>query len=459
MRTMTLWRGLALLPLALAASCGRESRPAGGPPNVVFFVGGGFGSGAWAVGRALGIAQGQHLVLDDAPYLGFLDTRSQDALVTDSAAAATEWATGRPGKNRVIGSTPAAPLPNLFERQASAGRGAGFITTTRVTHATPAPFYARTRDRGDEQAIAAQLVEAMPTVAIGGGRSEFLPKAAGGRRTDGRDLLREARDKGIAVLDSLVTPLPKEKKVLLLLADSNLPHDVGAPQPDLAELVVAAIRRLSAQGDGWFLLVEEGRIDHAGHDHDGPTLARDVLRLDRAVMAALREVNLKRTLVVVTADHGTGNPNLHERAHPESLDVVTQTVEDMAARIFDGKPWKGTPAALQAKALPILMKGARHAGLTSTDVDLLLTAPDDGDRTAVLGTAISRRFGIVFMPIEDRFTSKRLGGQTGDPVPVRAWGVRASEVHGVRDHAAMGRWLADVLRLPVTPAPKSTPAK
>ncbi|MFN8176980.1 MAG: alkaline phosphatase [bacterium] len=452
----------ALLPaivLVLVAACAREAPRPGttaAPPNVILFVGEGFGPGAWAIGRAFAAAHGERLVLDGAEHLGFLEPRSADRSVTDPAAAATGWATGRLAKNGAIGEIGEggkSPPPNLFERLADAGRPRGLITTARVTSAIPAPFYARTAVRDDAAAIAAQLIAAMPTLAIGGGRLEFLPDSAAGVRSDGRDLLQEARARGVTVLDSLVAPLPHDHKVLLLLAPSQLPHEIDRKGgPELASLVVAAIRRLSADGPGWFLLVDEGRIDQAARDHDGPALARDVIRLDRAVRAALREVDLKRTLVVAAADRATGNPNLGEGARPDSLDVVSQSVEEMGKRLFDGKPWRGTPAALQAKALPILVEGARHAGLGAGDVDRLLSAPTQEDRDAALGTAISRRFGVVFLAYDDQLSSKSGHGPTGEPVAVRAWGVRSSEVHGVHDHAEFGRWLADVLRLPVAPA-------
>jgi alkaline phosphatase len=449
------WR---LLPavFVLVAACGREAPRPGAtvaPPNVVLFIGDGFGQGAWAIGRAFAAAHGDKLVLDGAERVGFLEPRSADRSVTDAAAAASAWSTGRLAKNGAVGEEGKSPPPNLFERLADAGRPRGLITTARVTGAVPARFYARPTGRDDEAAIAAQLIAAMPTLAIGGGRQEFLPDSTGGGRSDERDLLQEARERGVAVLDSLVVPLPTGHKVLLLLAPSSLPHEIDRTSgPELASLVVAAIRRLSADGPGWFLLVDEGRIESAAHDHDGPALARDVIRFDRAVRAALREVDLKRTLVVATADRATGNPNLGETARPESLDVVSMSVEEMGKRIFDGKPWRRTPAALQEKALPVLVEGARHAGLTARDVDRLLTAPSQDDRNAALGTAISRRFGIVFLAYDDQLSPLSGHGPTGEPVTVRAWGVRAGEVRGVRDHAEFGRWLADVLRLPVTSA-------
>jgi alkaline phosphatase len=261
--------------------------------------------------------------------------------------------------------------------------------------------------------------------------------------------LRESVSRGVAVFDSLAAPLPPGRKSLLLLARAELPHEIDrSTGPDLESLVVATIRRLAADGPGWFLVVDEARIEQAAAAHDGPALARDVLRLDRAVRAALRQVDLKRTLVVAVADRATANPNLDESARPESLDVVSRSVEEMGKRIFDGKPWKGTPRGLQDKALPILVDGAHHAGLTNRDVDRLLTARTQEERDAALGTAISRRFGIVFMAGDEGFASKVPHGHTAEPVLVRAWGVRAAEVHDIHDHAELGRWLADVLRLP-----------
>jgi alkaline phosphatase len=447
---------LAVL-LALIAGCARvpekRAAPSSAARNVVFFVGDGFGIGAWSVGRAYAKAAGQEVVLDRAEHVGLLETRCEDALVTDSAAAATAWATGRPGRFEVVGLEGA---PNLFERLAKEKRAHGFLTTTRVTHATPAPFFARVEDREQEAAVAEQLVANFPTIVAGGGRLEFLPASAGGRRKDGRDLLAELEAKGVEVLARADQPLPAGRKVFLLLADSHMDHEIDRKeQPDLAELVVLALRRLRGEPPGWFLLVEEGLIDHAAHSQDAPTLARDVVRLDRAVAAALKEADLGTTTLIVTGDHATGNPNLHERARPESLDVVSMSVERMSRRIFEGKAWRGTPAALEAKSLPVLAEGARHTGLRPVDLDRLLTAKDEYERRVALGIAISRRFGISFLAWEDRIDSPATDGHTGDLVPAFAWGARAAEIVAVRDHAALGRWIAALLGLPETAPPRA----
>jgi alkaline phosphatase len=446
-----------LLAAALLVGCESPLPPAPPPPppppNVVFFVGDGFGVGAWSLGREAGRQHGVTSVLDDAPTVGFLETRCADFLVTDSAAAATAWSVGKLGPRFAIGSQETPPLPSLFERLRAAGRAYGFVTTTRVTHGTPAPFYARAADRyesGSEEEVAEQLLANMPDVAIGGGRDNFAGKGAGGMRADGRNLMEEAREAGIAVVEEWATPLPTDRPVLALLASSHLPHELDREpdQPDLPELVLAALDRLEAETRPYFLLVEAGRIDQACHDHDGPGVAANVLRLDRAVRAVLERVDPARTLVVVTADHTTDSPTWHETAHPESLDIVSMSVELMERKIFGGHAWKGTPRALEEKALPVLDAGAHQTGLTAEDLDRLVTGKNHYDRATALGKAISRRFGISFLSYRDHLSSSEVHGHTGDPVPLRAWGVRSAEVAGIRDHAEFGRWLRGVMELP-----------
>jgi alkaline phosphatase len=443
--------------LLLLAACAREAAktpPASpaGPPSVVLMVGDGMGIGAWSLARTVAELDGEELVMDAAEASGFLDPRAADDRVTDSAAAATSWATGRAARRFRVGF-PGEDVRNLFERLERAERPHGFVTTARVTHGTLAPFYARAEDRDDEDAIAVQLVEWLPDVAIGGGARHFQG-APGGRRRDRRDLLAEAQRDGAAVLRAMEDPLPSDRPVLALLAPSHLPHELdrGADDPALADLAAAAVRRLRAAGRPYFLLVEGARIDHSGHDHDGAGLVRDTIGFDRAVRAVLGAVDPARTLVIVAADHETANPTLLEGAHPESLDVVTRSVEAMEESIFGGEAWPGGPESLEERALEVVDEGARHTGLAASDLDRLLRARDGYERRTALGNALSRRFGIAFLDYGDHLASGATHGHTGDLVPVHAWGVRAGEVRGVRTHAELGAWLVDVLELDRTAA-------
>jgi alkaline phosphatase len=262
------------------------------------------------------------------------------------------------------------------------------------------------------------------------------------------------------VLREWSEPLPGDRPVLAVLAPSHLPHELdrGADDPALEDLAVAAIRRLDQTGKPWFLLVEGARIDHSGHDHDGAGLVRDTIGFDRAIRAVLGAVDRERTLVIAAADHETANPTLLEFAHPESLDVVTASVEAMEERIFAGEAWPGSPEALEEHALPVLDEGAAHTGLASSDLDRLLRAKNVYERRTAVGNALSRRFGIAFIDYRDHLASDQAHGHTGDLVPVRAWGARAGEVRGIRTHAELGTWIADVLELPAArpEAPSST---
>ncbi|MDP6528311.1 MAG: alkaline phosphatase [Gemmatimonadota bacterium] len=439
---------LMLLILASCAGFSGESDVPGRPPNVVLLVGDGFGVGAWSLGRAVAEARGESLAFSTAETVGFLDTRPAGARVTDSAAAATAWSLGMLAPVYSIG-IPAGEDSSevLFETLGRAGRACGFVTTARVTHATPGPFYARVDHRGRENDMAAQLVKAGFTVALGGGARHFRGEEAGGRRQDQRDLIAEARVAGVAVVEDLHEALPTDRPVLGLLADSHLPHSLDSSEadPDLAEMCVAAIERLRASGTPWFLLAEEAHVDIACHEHDGAGVAANVLRLDRALRAVLGTVDLDSTLVLVVADHATDSPTLMEYAAPESLSVVTMSVARMEAEIFGGESWEGTPAALEAAALPVIDRGARHTGLRAADLDRLITGESHYDRKTALGGILSGRFGISFIPYEDHLRSTRVHGHTGEPVPVRAWGVRAGEARGIRTHDLFGQWLRDVL--------------
>lgn len=446
-------KAITVAGLLLLAACAREAAkpppaPPPGPPNVVLMVGDGMGMGAWSLARVVAGGAGETLALDGPEAFGFLDPRALDNPVTDSAAAATAWATGRPAPRFRVGF-PGEDAPNLFERLKAAGRACGFVTTARVTDATPAPFYARAERPTNEDDIAAQLVEHLPDVAIGGGAESFRPASAGGRRRDGRDLLAEAGEKGAAVLETMTDPLPVDRPVLALLAPGDLPHELDrrAGDPELSDLAVAAVHRLDAGGRPWFLLVDGARIDDDARDHDGAGLVRDTIRFDRAIRAVLDAVDGDRTLVVVAAGHETANPTLLDFAHPESLEIVTRSVEAMEEDIFRGRSWPGGPESLEERALPILDAGSRHTGLEPGDLDRLLRAADAVQRRTALGDALSRRFGISFLDYREQLRSDGAHGRTGDLVPVRAWGVRAAEVRGIRTQAELGTWIADVLAL------------
>jgi alkaline phosphatase len=211
-------------------------------------------------------------------------------------------------------------VPTLLEWAKAAGWATGVVTTTRVTHATPAATFSHVSDRDDEQEIARQLVPGGLgsnstlgdglQVVFGGGRSQFTSRA------DKRNLVDELKAKGYGYvsngteLDALPLQGPAQK-VLGLFTNSHMPYELDRKpgvEPSLAEMSRKAVQILAQNPKGYFLMVEGGRIDHALHDTNAKRALVDTIAFDDAIRAVLDEVrktdpNLANTLIVVTADH------------------------------------------------------------------------------------------------------------------------------------------------------------
>lgn len=283
------------------------------PRNVVFVIADGYGPAQHSLGRA---ARGGRLALDAAP-LGLVRTASANATVTDSAAAATAYSCGISTNNARIGADRSGrPCETLLPWLAARGWATGAVTNTRITHATPAAFSASVSLRTDEGSIAEQQVDSPVDLFIGGGRREFLPATRGGERSDETDLFARARARGRAVaLDLAELRALKQLPALALIADSHLPYalDRGgdASAPDLREMLAIALRLLEADGRPFFLLLEAGRIDHAGHDNDPAALLAELREYDAAMTYLFQYAALRGdTLVLATADHETGGLSL-----------------------------------------------------------------------------------------------------------------------------------------------------
>jgi alkaline phosphatase len=384
--------------------------------NIILFVGDGMGVTTMTVSR---IYQGQKgrrdgvsnkLVYETLPYAAFSRTYSHDSQVTDSAPSAAAMTTGVKSRNGTIGVNSSvaendcvAGLKNqvttIAELAEMAGMATGAVTTTRVTHATPAATYAHVAGRDwesdadmPEAAIAAgcvdiarQLVEMKAgnglEVVMGGGRDRFFPQELTdpeypekkGTRKDKRNLVEAwlARYPGNSTFVwnrqgfNALDP-QKTRHVLALFEPSHMQFELDrakdkAGEPSLAEMTVKAIDILKRNRNGYFLMVEGGRIDHAHHGGNAARALEDTVALDDAVKAALGAVNTDETLVIVTADH---SHVLTMSGYPSRNNPILSTVDDAS-----GKPEK----ALDAKAYTTLGyangPGASADGKARTDID------------------------------------------------------------------------------------------
>lgn len=355
---------LSLIGAALAACASTSAFAAGEAKNVIFFLGDGYGPVTYTAARIYTVKEEGSLITDTMPYTAKVKTYSLDAQTTDSAPSMAAYTTGVKTRNDVIamdaktlaipykpgavvvnnnnpadgGTTSVANAKNncptsgngaasatALELALAKGKGTGVVTTARLTHATPAATYAHVCHRDAEFDIAAQAVPggtgyntALGTkgidVLMGGARSYWTPFDNTNNKTgrpDGRDLTAELKAKGYTYATTRTelnnAPTAAGSKIIGLFSPtSHMTYELDrnqAAEPSLAEMTTKAIDVLSKNANGYFLMVEGGRIDHALHDTNAKRALEEAKAFDAAIRAALAKVDLSNTLIVVTADH------------------------------------------------------------------------------------------------------------------------------------------------------------
>jgi alkaline phosphatase len=244
---------------------------------------------------------------------GYMTTHPDDKLVTDSAASGTALATGYRTNNGMVGVTPdGESVANLFETAVMQGKAVGVVTTTSVTDATPASFLAHAFSRQMHFDIARQIMDSDASVVLGGGWWFFMPPDKG-KREDGEDLTEEARLQGFDVaFDRDEMMASTGDRLLGLFAGEVLPYERVRNKtkvPSLAEMTVKALEILSRDPDGFVLIVEGGRIDHAEHENSISDAVIDFLAFDDAIGEGMKYQATDSTVtLVVSADHDCGGP-------------------------------------------------------------------------------------------------------------------------------------------------------
>ncbi|XP_038075939.1 alkaline phosphatase-like isoform X2 [Patiria miniata] len=321
--------------------------------NIVFFLGDGMGVSTVTAARIMKGQQagmtGEETVLswEKFPSVALSKTYNTNRQVPDSAGTATAFFCGVKTKAQMIGvddqavegdcqSSLNAAVDSVMTDAEKEGKATGFVTTARVTHATPACLYAHSPDRGWENNadipaaeaalgctdIAHQLVTLGQNIKVimGGGRREMIPDnftdyeypALTGQRTDGRNLVDEWLASKDAQTSHFVWNLdrfnevdPENTEYLLgLFESSHMQYEAERTnEPSIAEMTEKAIRILQKDSDGFFLMVEGGRIDHAHHGGFAGYALNDTVAFDAAVAKAMELTNEEDTLIIVTADH------------------------------------------------------------------------------------------------------------------------------------------------------------
>lgn len=376
-------------------TCAMSAFADGEAKNVIFFLGDGMGPVTVTASRIYKYGESGKLAMDTMGRTARVKTYSLDAQTTDSAPSMGAYMTGVKSRNEVVsmdGDTFAQgafrpttdattgvssavnncpttgngkSVPTLLEQAIAKNKATGVVSTARLTHATPAITYSHICNRNAEYDIARQAVPggagANPALGSGGvdvlmgGDSRYwvpfntsIPNKG---RPDGRNLVAELQAKGYTYVNDLTTlnaaPTVSGTKIIGLfdqaIAEGQMSYELDrnpALEPSLAQMTAKSIDILSKNSNGYFLMVEGGRIDHALHGTNAARALADTIAFDDAIRVALEKVDLKNTLIVVTADHDhvmafNGYSHLGNNVLGKTTNYRTKQLE-MAA---DGKPY------------------------------------------------------------------------------------------------------------------------
>jgi alkaline phosphatase len=267
------------------------------PRGIVLVVGDGMGSAHHTLAR---VVRGSEYRTGQLPNTGLVATHASDTLVTGSAASATAYATGVKTNHGYVGVDPAgAPQPTVLEVAEQRGLATGLVTTAIFGDATPAAFAAHSTDRSNLALITRQMLASGADILASTGLERF-------GRGGAPSLEQFATGSGYEVVQSGAgVRHAGDGPVLAVLPSGEL--DSESPEMPLDELALWALERLSADPDGFFLLVEHEGTDTASHRHETAALEKSLVALDETV-GAVTDFARRRggILVIVVGDHETG---------------------------------------------------------------------------------------------------------------------------------------------------------
>ncbi|MCA1745202.1 MAG: alkaline phosphatase [Bacteroidales bacterium] len=274
------------------------------PKNIILLIADGMSATQVFAGIT---ANGGMLNLNHMKHIGFTQTQSANNYITDSAAGGTAIATGQRVNNGAIAvDANGQPIPTILQISDKKGKATGLVSTSGITHATPASFIAHQPSRNMYEAIAADFLNTDIDIFIGGGLEHF------NQREDGRDLTKDLNKKGYQVFTSLKESAETTKAPMAIFTAEGHNADYSERGEMLTEATRKVLEVLSADPNGFFVMIEGSQIDWGGHANSTPYIVGEMLDFDRAVGAAL-EFAAKdgETLVIVTADHETGGMTIN----------------------------------------------------------------------------------------------------------------------------------------------------
>ncbi|MHA3964603.1 MAG: alkaline phosphatase [Candidatus Thorarchaeota archaeon SMTZ1-45] len=270
------------------------------PLSIILMIGDGMGFNHVELARLVEVGGLGSLNMQDSEWNASVTTHAANAAVTDSAAAGTAMATGTKTNTGYLGMDPSQmPLETILEFAQTQNKSTGVVSTCRIIDATPASFMVHTNSRYNYDDIAQQIVESDVDVLLGGGLDYFDSTQISIMISKGYSVIYNRTE-----LASITSG-----QVFGVFAGYHMDYEYDrdySVQPSIAEMTNKSIELLSQDSDGFFLLVEGGRIDLAAHDEDQVRTALDTIAFDKAVDVAIDYVtDHNNTVLIVTADHET----------------------------------------------------------------------------------------------------------------------------------------------------------
>lgn len=440
---------LALCTAPVQAQTAPNAPAGDGPTNVILMIPDGFGPASVTMARDyLRWRDGTTELPYDSLHVGSTRTFSSDSRITDSAAGGTALATGVKTYNGAISvDTSKRPVGTLLEGAEQQGLATGLVVTSRITHATPAVFSAHVPDRDQENLIAEQQLNQDIEVLLGGGKRHFLPESAtDSERNDERNLLNAAEEQGYQVVESADgLSSVGDGPLLGLFSDGHMAYEIDRPssQPSLAQMTDTAIDVLSDNEDGYFLMVEGSRIDHAGHGNDAAAHLHDILAFNDAVKTALNAAQNSNTLVVVVSDHETGGLTLGRNRdgegiyqwHPDELADVEASSSTIADSIRAIRQSGAAPETVKQRIEDTI---ARLTGVSDPTSERVRRLTNVEGPYAVSGAVAP----VVNHEALVGWTSH---AHTAVDVSLYAYGPGANRFVGNHDNTEVARLLADLM--------------
>ncbi len=452
-----------LLATTLVSACtpvAVKPKAGGKPKNIIFMIGDGMGYSQIKAYRYYADNPATHIieplpfdryhsasVATEAITMDCAENNESNCVrnpygITDSASSASAYATGEDTLVGRLGvGLDGRRQDNISERARQQGIAFGVVSTSQVTHATPAAFYAHAKDRSEVDTIADQLFDnqwkgmPLPQVILGGG-TDLLQR-------EDRNITAEFLAKGYSLVsDRDELARNTASLVLGLFAPISMPRawDRAATMPSLADMTTAAIEVLEKNADGFFLMVEGSQIDWAGHSNDIVGVISEMEDFSAAIEAAMEYAERQgNTLVVVTADHETGGLSMGR--------------DDLY--IWNPRPIRGlkmTPAGITEEFLAgdesLSVVAARHLPfkLTEDEQQGLDEAKQETPPYPEYGVDGTQAYTLLSLLFDKRTqTGWTSVGHTGVDVPLYATGPGSERFHGVLENETVGQLLQELL--------------